>query len=250
MLNNTPVHRPYRAELRDGSHVRMPEGSLDWQKYPVASLYDSIGKKYEMAYSGIPAQEKSLQWILSKLPRTGCRILDIGCGTGRPAASTLASSPGFHIVHGIDISDGMLAVAREHVPSATFQQVDLRDFRAEPSTFDAIVSYFAFLVAISQQQIEEILGRIFVWLKPGGLLVLSTIPADVEHFQHTWLGLEAVFTSLSEDSYITMLENIGFVVEYHETQDFLPKAALAGICADDEVTTESQLFVYAKKPKE
>lgn len=226
----------------------MPENSEDWRKYPLASLYDSIGKKYETAYEGIPAQEKSLQWILSQLPQPGCRILDIGCGTGRPAASTLASPPGCHIVHGIDISEEMLAAAREHVPSATFQRIDLRDFQAEPSSLDAVVSYFALLVAISRQQIEEVLGRVFTWLKPGGLLVFSTVPDDIEHVQGTWLGRETVLTSLSEDRYITLLGSLGFVIEYHEAQDFLPKAA-PGLCADDELITESQLFIYARKPK-
>lgn len=71
------------------SGINMSEPASDWRKYPVASLYDSIGKDYEAAYAGIPAQQRSLQWILSQLPHQGCKVLDIGCGTGAPVALSI-----------------------------------------------------------------------------------------------------------------------------------------------------------------
>lgn len=221
---------------------------LNWETYSIASLYDSIGPKYEIAYANIPAQRKSLEWLISHLPHDGSKVLDIGCGTGHPVASTLASSPGHHRVYGIDISEAMLSAARSSVPSAIFERVDFRDFQAEPSTFEAITSYFALLVAMSQDQIRDMVQKFFTWLKHGGLLVMSTIPADLEHFEQTWLGRKGIFTSLSADQYITLLRDIGFVVEYSVVENFMPKAAEAGICGVGEVMAEPQLFIYAQKP--
>jgi len=187
-----------------------------------------------------------MKWLLSQLPHEGSKVLDIGCGTGNPVASTLGTAN--HNVHGIDISEEMIAVARSAVPFATFELIDFRLFQAEPATFDAITSYFALLVALSQEQILEMMRKIFFWLKPGGLLVFSTIPANIEHFEQTWLGHKAVFSSLSEEQYSALLKDLGFIVEYSKIEDFMPKAVEAGICGIDEVVMEPQLFIYARKP--
>ncbi|KPM34298.1 hypothetical protein AK830_g12275 [Neonectria ditissima] len=221
---------------------------IDWQQYSIASLYDSIGARYETAYADIPAQQASLEWLLAQLPDNGCTILDIGCGTGHPVATALAAPPGCHHVHGIDISGAMISAARQAVPSATFEQIDFRHFTAERGTYDAVTSYFALLVAMSQEQIRDTMRSIHGWLKPGGLLVFSTIPADVEHFEQTWLGRKAVFSSLSEEQITTLLTELGMRVEYSRVHNFKPKAAEAGLCGVQEVAEEPQLFVYARKP--
>jgi 2-polyprenyl-3-methyl-5-hydroxy-6-metoxy-1,4-benzoquinol methylase len=232
--------------IEEATAIKVP---LDWQTYSITSLYDSIGGKYEIAYQDISAQRVSLEWLLSQLPHTGCNVLDIGCGTGCPVASTLSAAPGHHHVHGIDISERMLSVARLAVPSATFEQIDLRNFQADPATFDAITSYFALLVAMSQEQIRETMRKIWAWLKPGGLLVFSTIPADLEHFEQTWLGRKAVFSSLSEKQYAILMKDLGFIVEYSKVESFMPMAVEAGLCMSDEVMMEPQLFMYARKPQ-
>lgn len=45
-----------------------------------ATTYDGIGKAYQEAFK-IPAQIRSLEWLLSHLP-PGARVLDVGSGTG------------------------------------------------------------------------------------------------------------------------------------------------------------------------
>lgn len=223
---------------------------LNWQTYSIAKLYDSIGHKYEEAYRDIPSQLKSPDWLLSQLaPHPGSRILDIGCGTGRPVAETLSSS--HHCVHGIDISPIMLAVAREAVPGATFELVDFREFQEAPGSFDAVTCFFALLVAMSQDQIRETVRKVAAWLRPGGLFVFSTIAADVEHMEQTWLGRRAVFSSLDaeQDAALVAEEELGLVVEHFQVESFMPRAAEAGICEADEVMVEPQLFVHARKKK-
>lgn len=224
--------------------------SLDWHTYSIESLYDSIGQKYEIAFADIPAQTRSLEWLLSCLPHHGSKILDIGCGTGRPVMSTLAASPHHHQVHGIDISENMLSACRSAIPTATVEKIDYRDYQANPNTFDAITCYFALLVAMSQEEIKQTLRNIFEWLKPGGLFVLGTVPVCVEHFESTWLGYKGVFTSFTEEQYITLLKDLGFIVEFSEVEKFTPKGEEAGICKAVESEAEEQLFVYARKPLE
>jgi ubiquinone/menaquinone biosynthesis C-methylase UbiE len=216
-----------------------------WQDYSISSLYDPMGKRYEDAYGHIPEQAQSLNWLISKLP-LGSKVLDIGCGTGKPAADALASAG--HDVHGIDISEGMLEVARKQVPLATFHRIDFRDFTAEPATYDAITSYFAFLVAMPQDQIRETIQKIYRWLKPGGLFVFGTVPADMEHVPAQWLGNDVLLTSMSEGQYEECLCKIGFTIVHQKTSVFVPKAVEAGLCKSEETGEEHQLFMYAKKP--
>ncbi|KAL5325321.1 hypothetical protein ACEPPN_006446 [Leptodophora sp. 'Broadleaf-Isolate-01'] len=183
------------------------------QGHDIVSLYNSIGQRYEIVYKYIPAQQASLEWLLFQLPHPGSYILGVGCGTGSPVASTLSAPPNHHSVHRIDVSEGMLSIAKSSVPSATFQLINCRDYSAAPATFDAVTSYPAMLLAFPQSQIKDMISNIFVWLKPGGLLVFSTIPADVEHFEQTWLGRKGIFSSLSESQYNTLLGDLGFIVE-------------------------------------
>jgi 2-polyprenyl-3-methyl-5-hydroxy-6-metoxy-1,4-benzoquinol methylase len=215
-----------------------------WQDYSIESLYNPMGKRYEDAYGHIPEQAQSLNWLVSQLP-LGSKILDIGSGTGKPTADALTSAG--HAVHGIDISDSMLDVARKQVPLATFQKIDFRDFTAEPATYDAITSYFAFLLAMPQAQIREMIQKIHGWLKPGGFFVFSTVPADIEHLPAQWLGNDVILTSMSEDQYAECFREAGFEIVHQKTSVFVPKAAEAGLCKPEETGEEHQLYMYVKK---
>lgn len=216
--------------------------------HTIASLYDAIGAKYEQAFADIPAQQRSLEWLLSHLPRTGSKILDIGCGTGCPVAQVLSSAPHNHLVHGIDVSEEMLSAARQSVPSATFEQIDVRKFEAEEASYDAVTSYFALLVDISQDEIRETIQRVFNWLKPGGFFILGTVPVDLEFASEKWLGKRTLLTSMTEEHYVTALKQAGFTIEFSEVENFMPKAVEAGICDEDNVVEEPHLLLYARKP--
>ena len=52
-------------------------------------------------------------------------MLDLGCGTGLPTARQLTDA-GLRVT-GVDLSAGMLALARANVPDAEFVQADLAD---------------------------------------------------------------------------------------------------------------------------
>jgi SAM-dependent methyltransferase len=59
--------------------------------------------------------------------RSGSRVLDAGCGTGRYAAEL--ARPGF-VVDGIDVSPELVAYGRKHnVPDGTGVRLDVGDLR-------------------------------------------------------------------------------------------------------------------------
>ncbi|MSV36610.1 MAG: methyltransferase domain-containing protein, partial [Actinobacteria bacterium] len=66
----------------------------------------------------------------------GMRVLDVGCGPGRHAYEL--ARRGIH-VHGIDISESFIALARDGAPEgATFERCDARNMKFD-SEFDAVI---------------------------------------------------------------------------------------------------------------
>jgi ubiquinone/menaquinone biosynthesis C-methylase UbiE len=114
------------------------------------------------------------------------KVLDIGCGTG------------FHMSHdglnttGIDISDRMLAVAKNNgfnVKKARAEQIPFSD-----KSFDTVFCFFAVLNMCDSSKAVKEMARV---LKPGGcaLLSLSSIH-DKRHFKisRQKVSLKTLFT--------------------------------------------------------
>lgn len=212
-------------------------------------VYDAIGPAYEAAYAGLPPLAASLAWLLAHLAPTS-KIVDLGCGTGNPVASTLAAAG--HSVLGLDISSAMIAAARERVPSpnAVFEQGDTRAFllKTPPRTYDAVTVYLSLIHGVTQKEIRECIAQIFGVLKPGGLFVWATVPEDAEGKLIDWHGRQYAVSSLGAAAAVQAVRDAGFEVVYDGVTKFRPKAAEAGICAPEEEWEEEHLFVYARKP--
>jgi SAM-dependent methyltransferase len=69
----------------------------------------------------------------------GMRLLDIACGPGFVASAAVARGA---VVHGLDFSSAMLAVARSREPAATFDAGDAESLPYADATFDAVVANF------------------------------------------------------------------------------------------------------------
>lgn len=212
--------------------------------------FDSVGPAYEAAFAGLPEQAHSIQWLLSQLDASDikpARFVDIGCGTGRPVCSSLADAG--HDVLGIDVSSAMITAARERVPNAKFQQIDVRDFNPPQQSLDAASVYFSLLADVTQDEIKGFIAKIYRLLKPGGLFVFATLPLDVQGVQVKWMGHPMTVSSLDHDVVIEIMSHVGFELVHNAVTKFMPKGAEAGICQEEEVWEEPHLFVYARKPK-
>ena len=97
-------------------------------------------------------------------PKTGERILDLGCGTGHLTAAI--ADAGATVV-GLDHSAEMLAQARAAYPRLSFVQGDARDFTF-PEPFDAV---FSNAVLHWVRQPERVIRCVHDALRPGGRFV-------------------------------------------------------------------------------
>jgi ubiquinone/menaquinone biosynthesis C-methylase UbiE len=214
-------------------------------QYNAATTFDSVGPAYESAFASCEPQVASIQWLLSQLPTKGSRILDIGCGTGRPVCSTLADAG--HDVLGIDVSGAMLEAARSNVKNSRFEQIDYRNFKAEEGSFDAITVYFSLIAGVTQDDIREAFQKIYSWLKPGGKFVFATVPVAGNNLEIKWMGRPVVVSSLTAEDSVNAIKAAGFEILDEKQSTFTPEAVKAGICTEEDVWEETHLFVYTKK---
>lgn len=111
------------------------------------------------------------RWTQDCLRRHGAgnRVLDMGCGTGRDAAWLHDAG---RAVIGADLSQAMLAYAREHHPGPEYVRADLHGFDLGRGVCDAVVCLdSALLYCHTNDQLDGFLSSCRHALAPGGLLV-------------------------------------------------------------------------------
>lgn len=87
-------------------------------------LFDSIGPASETAFANLRPQVESIEWIMQQIQdRKPAKVLDLGCGTGRPVCFAFADAG--HDVLGVDVSGVILSDARAKVSKAAFMKADV-----------------------------------------------------------------------------------------------------------------------------
>jgi SAM-dependent methyltransferase len=163
-----------------------PEGDGHWFE-PVA---EHLGRAY-LRYSFTKGTEQEVDFLVGVLDlQPGMRVLDVGCGPGRHAHALARRGIA---VHGIDISERFVAIAREAAPpGATFERLDARAL-AFDAEFDAAVSLcqggFGMLTGAGDD--ELVVAGITRALKPGGRLALSAFSAYFQVKYHTEATFDA-----------------------------------------------------------
>ena len=99
--------------------------------------YDLFAKHYDEVMGGRAEDYALLQRFIKKYNPRAKTILEIACGTG----SVLQHFAKSYEVYGVDISSGMLYLAKKKVPSGRFSRQDMRTFKLN-KTFDVIISVF------------------------------------------------------------------------------------------------------------
>ena len=94
-------------------------------------------------------------------------VLDVGCGTGR-LVSTLQS--GGLEVTGIDLSPGMIEIARAMHSEVRFHVADLAQLPVASETFVGVVGWYS-IIHVPSEDLADSLTEIARVLRPGGFFL-------------------------------------------------------------------------------
>lgn len=203
-----------------------------------APFWDGIAESYSQKPVDDPDAFERKIAITRSLMEPGCSVLDVGCGTGSLA---LILAPDAGQVHGLDLSPGMIDIARgkaeaQGVDNVHFHAGDLGGFDAfGPGELDVICAY-SLLHLVPDRQAT--LARMLELLRPGGAFIASTVclspfPYGLVLPVMRWLGKAPHVKIVSHDTMVREIEGAGFVEV--ERRDVGAKSKL--VC-----------FVTARKP--
>ena len=144
--------------------------------HDVASLFDRMAGAYEDLEPWYQHLYERLHTIVTDAARPGRpphRALDAGCGTGFQTA--VLRDLGF-VPHGVDLSAGLLAVARGKLPGVPFVRGDLEALPYRDESVEIVTCCGSTLSFVEHpaRALTEI-GRV---LRPGGTVVVE--------FEHKW----------------------------------------------------------------
>jgi len=196
--------------------------------------------------------------------KPGETVLDLGSGGGIDVLLSAKRVGPTGKAYGLDMTDEMLALARENqrkagVENVEFLKGEIENIPLPDNSVDVIISNCVINLSADK---DRVLREAFRVLKPGGrfavsdIVVRGEVPAEIRRSVELWVGCMA--GALEESEYLAKLMRAGFEVvgieptRIYRVADARQSLASAGI----DVETIAPLvdgkfmsaFVRAKKP--
>lgn len=202
---------------------------------------------------------------LAKL-NPGETVLDLGSGGGIDVLLSAKRVGPTGKAYGLDMTDEMLALARENQRKAGFENVEflkgeIENIPLPDNSVDVIISNCVINLSADK---DRVLREAFRVLKPGGRLAVSDVvirgdmPADIRRSVELWVG--CVAGALEEFGYRAKLAAAGFeAIDIEPTRVYKAEDArqfLAGEGIDANAIAPlvdgkfMSAFVRARKPQE
>ena len=184
----------------------------------ISTPYDKIADQFGAERTRLQPKEVVYLSLLIDPLNAGSTILDLGCGTGHPIATHIASRG--HVVVGVDGSEAMLAAARKRLPGHRWihELIERVEF---DETFDAVVCWDS-LFHLPRYQFRPVISKVHRWLKPHGRMMVSSgglVEGDGNGFTDTMFGHEFYYDSLPPKLMVAMTEETGFDILLAEMCD-------------------------------
>jgi len=169
----------------------------------------------------------------------GQRVLDLGCGTGYPAILAAQAVGGYGRVIALDLSEGMLAIAKRKaavagVSNIQFEAEDATTLRFDSASFDAVISRFCLMFL---PEIPRAIAEVARVLKSGGYIAAAVWSApDKNPFMR--IPIEVIKRFIEVPAPAPDQPGIFRLAKPKDLLGIMESAGLHGI-ADEEVAGES-----------
>ncbi len=196
--------------------------------------------------------------------RPGETVLDLGSGGGIDVLLSARHVGPTGKAYGLDMTDDMLALARENqkqagVANVEFLKGEIENIPLPDNTVDVIISNCVINLSADK---DRVLREAFRVLKPGGrfavsdVVVRGSVPEEVRKSMLLWVG--CIAGALEETEYIGKLTSAGFdavsieptrVYKVEDARHFLTEAGVDVDAIAPQVNEKFfSAFVRANKP--
>ena len=190
-------------------------------------------------------------------------VLDLGSGGGIDVLLSARRVGPSGKAYGLDMTDEMLALARDNqrkagVANVEFLKGEIESIPLPDASVDVVISNCVINLSADK---DRVLGEAFRVLRPGGrfavsdVVVRGEVPASLRRSVELWIG--CVAGALSEDDYRAKLAGAGFsqieveptrVYRAEEARDFLAGAGLDADAIAPQVNGKfMSAFIRARK---
>jgi SAM-dependent methyltransferase len=192
-------------------------------------------------------------------------VLDLGSGGGIDVLLSAKRVGATGKVYGLDMTDEMLALARENQRKAGATNVEFLKGTMEAiplpdNAVDVIISNCVINLSADK---DAVMREAFRVLRPGGRLAVSDVvvqgdvPVEVRRSMELWVG--CIAGALHHDEYVRKLADAGFegvevepwrIYRYDDARAFLTEAGLDAERIAKEIDgSVASAFIRATKPK-
>lgn len=140
----------------------------------VRSAYDAVSESYAAALPDTSFESLDDMAMIDEFAARvrstpGRNVIDAGCGTGR--LSAYLKTAGLEVT-GVDLSPGMVRVARRLHPGLAFSTGELTGLPAHDAAADGILSWYSVIHSVPES-IPAIAREFWRALRPGGLALVA-----------------------------------------------------------------------------
>jgi len=183
----------------------------------IAKAFSEAAEKYNSeAKIQHQVAECLLEWLEPKTDQLN--VLDLGCGPGNCFPLVQSVWPNIHYT-GIDIAEGMLQIANQNFPQASWLHADMQQLPLDDDSFDLIVS------SSSMQWLDDVIpafNESYRLLKSGGELWLSLyIDGTLSSVKQAWSRLDSqqhINEFKQADDIVQQLTQAGFNISFQQQQ--------------------------------
>ncbi|MFC1419289.1 class I SAM-dependent DNA methyltransferase [Streptacidiphilus cavernicola] len=192
----------------------------DWLADTRAS-YDTVAESYAEQVRDLLDRmpyERAALALFAELVRDGGGgpVADLGCGPGRVTAHLRGLGTD---AFGIDLSPGMVEVARRDHPGLRFEVGSMTDLDLADASMGGLVAWYS-LIHVPDQEIGAVLAQFRRVLRPGGLLLLGFHVGDDARLKTEGYGghpMRVLVHRRRPDRVAEWLADAGFTVEARTT---------------------------------
>ena len=190
-------------------------GTGSWLEDTRAS-YDTVADSYAEQTRHLldeTPEERAVLAMFADMVRVqgGGTVADVGCGTGRITAHLRQLGVD---AFGIDLSPGMIAVARREHPGLRFDVGSMTDLALADASVAGLVAWYS-LIHVPDDVIQPVFAHFRRVVRPGGTLLLGFHVGDESRLIQGYGGhpVKLVVHRRQHDQMIASLNDAGFAIE-------------------------------------